>query len=511
MNQHTPTDFPGRNRLFTNVAAGWIVNAVTLVIGFVMPRLIYDSVGVVALGVWDLCWSLLTYITASGLGTASAVTHFVARYRVGAQPGQIATTIATAFYCQLIFALLAAGGFVLLMSALPLWMPAISSGVDQSVPILGGLLAATVALALVGDVNQGILNGCHRGAVNDALVVAADITLAIAMVAAVVSGHGITALAFVTLATRCMLEAVRLLATLRICPEASASPRLWRGRRARELLSFSTKTSIGIAQELLVHQFARLALMASAGPVALACYSRYATLARQISRAVDRFTYVVPPITSGLLADGQRQRIAGFGQRASSAALMVTLPVAIVFGVFGDEIIRYWMGEAFVTPGIAWVLALMTLMQADRSVATGVLSGMNAHGRVALACLTSSTITFAVLLLWLYPLDPLRTAILVSLTMIGGVFVPHLVLSSRRIGVRPVRYIRAVYARPVLCNLVFLFGLLVAQQRLQSGAAISAGLTLAAFCLVLGFLYWHLVFDDSMRMRVRSTLRLRAG
>src|SRR5687768_777321 len=74
-------DLTGRERMVWNLMSGWGGHLVFVVAGFVMPRMIDRQSGQLALGVWDLCWSVVTYFGLANLGIGASVNRYVARYR----------------------------------------------------------------------------------------------------------------------------------------------------------------------------------------------------------------------------------------------------------------------------------------------------------------------------------------------------------------------------------------------------------------------------------------------
>jgi O-antigen/teichoic acid export membrane protein len=508
--QTDPPDTPGRSRLFPNVVAGWVAHAVTLVIGFVMPRLVNESLGQTTLGLWDLGWSMVVYLGYSGLGTGSAVAHFVARYRAqGGLAALVGEATATAWYCQLLLALVLGGSFMLFFAGITEYLTGLAPWEARAVLWMGAFLGFAVCVGLMGDIAQGILAGCHHQGSGEYVSIGSDVALAAAMTAVLLAGGGIIALAAVTLCVRTVFETGRIVLGARVCPELSFAPRDFRKQLARSIARYGVKSSTSVSQELLVGQIARVTLALTAGPVALACYSRYATLIRQISRVVDRSTIVVPSMTSGLVGVGREADVVRFNLRASNAAMLALLPMVVIFGVFGNDIVAVWMGPEFVVPGLAAVLAVMALLSGDRTVANRVLSGLNSHGRIALVCLVTSLTILVAGLVLVHPLDPLRAGILVTISTVVGYSLPHFLLTCRRLQIPISTHFREVYFKPMISNVLFLAILLGADRLLHDGErALAIGTAATAFA-GLALSYWVFAFDARLRGRVRRrVLRL---
>jgi len=497
----------GRERLVRNVASGWLAHGIALVIGFVMPRLIDESIGRTALGVWDLGWSMLQYLAFSGLGMAAAITHHVARFAAGRATRELEAAIASGLACQLLLALLLGAGLLLLFLALPAWAPATFEAAASQLPAVGVYLGAAVAVTLVGDVAQGVLAGHHRTSWNEYLNISADVALALGMVAVLLLGGGIVGLALVTLLVRVGCETVRLWLAARLVPAASFDLRHGQIARARVLVRFSMKTSLSALQDLFIQQGVRVLLVISAGPAALAVYSRYQTLLRQIPRLMERSLRVIAPITSELAHNGRQRAIRSLRERASQGMAMLALPMVVVFAVFGDDVVALWMGRDYVVPGLAWVLAAMALLQLDYAVTLRILTGLNEHGRITLKCFVFSISIFAVFSLALYPFSPVSAAWAVVVSLGAGVAVPHYVLSCGALGSRPWRHFRNVYLAPLLANLLFLGGMLTARLLLQQGLTGWALGTAAASLLLLAGMYWQFGFTRVVLSRLLGDMR----
>ncbi len=498
-------------RLVPNVVSGWVAQAVALVVGFVMPRLIDHSVGPTALGVWDLGWSLATYLTFSGFGMAAAITHNVARYAADHAVDPLRSIVATGFYCQFGLALALGAALMGLFMVLPSWAPASFGTISAEMHRVGIYLGLAVMAGLTGDVAQGVLTGCHRTSWNEYLTIGADLALAAAMILVLVWGGGIVGLAMTTVSVRLLAELSRFGLARVACPYTSLSPMRWRSDEARRLTWYSGKTSLAVLQDVAVHQGVRVLLAAGAGPVALACYSRYQTIVRQIARLMDRSARVLPPIASGLAGQGRRGEVARLRTRASKATVMASLPMIAVFAVFGDELVRLWMGPDFVVPGVSWVLALMAIIHLDYGVSSRILSALDAHGRIAAICFVLSAVVFGVLYLALRPLTVVEAAWMLTLVVGLGVSLPHYFFSCARIGTPPWEHFKEVYLPALLANSLFLLGLSFVHRLAVQGASLWAA-TAAASCLVLLCgAYWYFAVSQSTRDDVLRLLKTRGS
>lgn len=501
-------DGAGRAHLVPNVVATWVAHGLALVVGFVMPRLIDESIGQIALGVWDLGWSLTVYLGFSGLGMAAAIVHDVASGSGDAAPIDLRRGIASGFYCQAAFALVLGAAVVVLFAILPRWAPEAFQGMADRMFLVGLYLGAAILVSLAGEVAHAVLAGRHRTSWNEYLTVASDLVLAVAMIFTLVAGGGIVGLAVATLVVRSLSECVRFALAFRACPAMTLSPTWCRGTDCRRLLRFAGTSSLTGLQDLVVQQGLRLMLAIGAGPAALACYSRYQTLFRQLTRLMSRSAGVIPPMATDLAWQGRQAEIDRLRRRASKATAMISLPLIAVLAVLGEEIVLLWMGPEFVVTGLSWVLALLAALQIDFGVSSRVLAGLNLHGRITLICFVSSTLIVAVLYLALRPLEIIETAWIGVLALGLGVALPHYFLSCKTLGTPPGGYFRAVYLPTVVANGAFVIGLRFGHALFEAGDHAWAFAVGSLDVAGLAAAYWYFSVSRSSRSSVLRRLGL---
>ena len=78
-------ELTGNSRLVSNVVSGWMSHLVVLLAGFIVPRLIYDTQGVIPLGIWDFCWATAKYLSMAKLGLTATTGRFTALYNASGE------------------------------------------------------------------------------------------------------------------------------------------------------------------------------------------------------------------------------------------------------------------------------------------------------------------------------------------------------------------------------------------------------------------------------------------
>lgn len=495
----------GHRRVLPGIVASWTAQAFTVVIGFLMPRLISDSIGAAELGVWDLCWTLLLFLGASGFGVGPALTHYWGRVGNSNAGFGLPGLLRTAAKLQAGLAILLGAIFVgLLMMAFQVLSE--SPGPAPILVIETVLLLALTGMALlIGDLGQAVLIANHRHHVGEYLSIASDVTLAIAMTVALLMGGELLALACVTLAVRLGYETQRVRIALRMIPTIPVSTDRGSEPTAAMLIRYVGKSAINGALDLLYPVAIRFALFLSAGPVALASYSRFVTLHRQILRIVERSLLVVPVMASVRAARGEREEIVALSVRASRLAILMMSPLLMIFALFGNDIVMVWMGPEFTVPGLGALLAAAIFLSIDRVVVNSVLSGMNAHGRIGLLSHGFALCLCVIAYSFMSPLEPLEAGGLIVIAALG-LAIPQFVLASRRFEIGVVDRIRLIYVDPLLCNIPGAAFLLFAHALFHEGRPLSAAFMGAVGLASVPLIHWVWVLDENTRLRIRHLM-----
>ncbi|XOV81747.1 MAG: lipopolysaccharide biosynthesis protein [bacterium] len=498
-----------RTQLFSNVLASGLTYLVAIGIGFVMPRIIYEAVGQESLGIWDLGWSFLIYVSFSGIGFGQAVSYFIARKDAEKLQSEIGSICATGWWAQCAVSLVTAGSFVIIMNL------AAASHSDNPVLMdeisrITLYLSLTIGIVMFGDIAHGVLIGQHKSRITEYINLIHDLLLAFAMVAALLLGYGIQGLALVTLILRLCSELVRYVFAFSICRQMSISPFQVSTENGATLLRYSMKTSINVLQDLLVHQSMRLLLFLSMGPVVLAAFSRYATIMRQINRLTDRLSMSLSTVTSALVASGAAEEVSSLYVESTRMAVLISLPLLSVFAVGGDLIVTLWMGPEFVIDHVAVLLASGALLHANYSISYRLLSGLNAHGRIGLFSIFLSGLGVMAALSTIESVNAVNAALIVALVLLVTVHVPHVVFMLFKSHANPLRLILDIYAKPIGINITFLALLLAARWLAENGNGILAATVTALSVFSVCWASWHFVVGEDLKLRIKGFV-LRQG
>ena len=244
------------HQLLPNIIAGWFAFLITAIFGFLMPRIILEDVGHDLLGLWDLCWSFIAFVSFSGIGVGSGIAHYIALANSTNEPRRLSGVVWTGTALQIICAVVIG----LCSYAVIAWLGLSSTnvGFNLDVKTLATLVACTVGIAAVGELSHNILLGYHQNRTSEYINIAHDVTLACCMLATLSLGSGIIGLAWVTLGVRLVFEFLRVAAVvqLQVSPNSPVGFSPYRSGIqfpvAKRLVWFAGKSSIYPLQELFV-------------------------------------------------------------------------------------------------------------------------------------------------------------------------------------------------------------------------------------------------------------------
>jgi O-antigen/teichoic acid export membrane protein len=504
-------DLTGQERLAWNVFAGWAGYLVVSLAGFVAPPVMDRKLGQVALGVWDFGWSLVTYFALTQLGVASSVNRYVAKYRAAHDVVGLRRVTSSVGALNL-----TASSLAFLLAALSAWaLPwLLRAELTAQLPaarLLVVLLGLTVATQMFFQVHQGILAGCYRFDILNAITATVEVANSLAIVAVLLAGGGLVALGATCLLCQVAAGLMRMYWAKRICPEARIVLAEADWNEAKRLLKFGIKAFVYSLSGLLLIQANKLIVGGVLGAAALAVFSRPLALIRVIETFTHKFAYVLTPTASSLQSSGQHERLLKLLLQCARLGTALTLPMVLTLAILGDLIMLIWMGPRYAAGPLTIILALGHLGTVAMWPVTMILVGMNRHGRPAVATVTAAALSTLLGLLnaFVFGWGITGAALAVALPLLGSAaFVAT--YACREFGVSGWTFAKALSA-PIACAVPFAL-ILLASRALWPGQpllAVFGGLALAGPMIVM--LYWFFVIPEELKAQVFRLLARARG
>jgi O-antigen/teichoic acid export membrane protein len=499
-------DLTGRERMVRNVLFSWGGFLATAVVAFVHPRVMDRCLGQEAVGIWDFGWSLVAYFALAQFGVGSAITRYVALYRASGDVTGLRRVVSSVNCINW-----AAAAVATVLTAVFTWLAPsmLSAGAAshaRDARWVVALVGATVISEIGFAVFPGVMGGCHRFDLNNALTAGFEIATWLTAIASLLLGGGLVTVALICFLFEVGTEAARVFYAYRVCPEISIRLRYANFGQARSLLSFGLKSQLGSLSSLMILQSNKLFVGTSLGPSMLAVFSRPLTLLKVVDTFASRLGSILSPAASSLQARGQKDEVKKLVEDSTRAGLALVFPMVLTLAVLGDPIMVLWMGSRYL-PGLTVIVlaAGMFLSLALRPVQS-VLMGLNLHGRTSLAQFVGAVLSFG--LGWLnahvlgWGLTGAALAIAVPTFLVSGVYV--IAYAGRSVELPIGQYLRHSFVPPLACGLPLVLVLMAARVLFSGTPALAVGIGVFVGGLVLAPLYWRFLLTPPMRLQARG-------
>ena len=496
----------GQNRIARNLASRWLGQIVVIVSGFVIPRLIDDSLGAVALGIWDSAWATVSYFRFIGFGLSGGLNRFVALYNAQEAYEDLKRAVSSTFCVQLLVAAITAVTAVLVAMLLPQHFKDITPAEIEQGKWVIIFLGGNLAIRMLFWPTRSILTGYHFWTITSAVTAVGDTVLLIGMFIVLKTGGGLADLGMLVFFNAIGVELIRLMMAKRIYPFPMF---LWSSvdwATMRKMAVFGIKNSLTGLPHIVAVQTTSLMLAATAGPAMLAVYARPLALFSHIERLIVLYAFLLTPMAASLQGLKREQDLKAVLLTSLASSFAMTIPPMLLLIGYGDVLIRVWMGADYVVPVLAPILGCAFLFPYAHSVAMRILVGIDSFGRLAL---WSLVVTVAVLLAGIFIANNVGwsaeiAACVAGASLFAGQGMVIIVGACRRLSVSLWEYLSRALFPPLACNTV-LAVLIVLSRLIEDDVTIieAAGWSGIGGVSVI-FLYWKYLLNDTLRERLRS-------
>jgi O-antigen/teichoic acid export membrane protein len=489
--------------------ANWAGEAVVVVSGFILPRLISQGMSQEQLGIWDYGWSMRSYVVLGGGALGSGAGHYVARYRSTEQWSELARTLgamlALVIYGSACAALLAGG-----LAYFTPWLINTTSATHiseaRSLVLSMGVASCVAMVALVFG---GIIAGSARFDVLNVVDGLSDVLVVVSLVACVLLGFGLKTMGVCVLMRELLNVVAKYLCGRHILPQLRLRPR-WTDRSTfREIAGFSAKTMVDTLSKVMQYQVPTLVVAAFIGPAALALYSRPRALILITTRFVMGFARVLVPAAAAFHDQRDHGGLAELLVRSTRYAMFLALPPALVLLILGRAIVGVWMGDpAYADNNVLLVLVLGYLPLLAQQATYHILLGLASHGLAGAASLIGSAVGAALSILFVavlgWGIEGAALATAIPVFAVNLCVLPY--AGCRAAGLPLSRYLRESVVSPLLSAIPFGVVLLAARLWLFDDPKAQLLVGLFAGAPTLAAVYWC-VMPVGLKQRI---LRRRA-
>ncbi len=487
------------------VAVSWVAQIILIAAGFIIPRWIDHGLGRATLGIWDLAWSLVSYLTLLEAGIGSSVNRHVALYLVEGDiksVNQVVSSVAIVQRVVGIVVLALTGGIVL---ALPYYLHAQPAALITDAKWVVLLLGCSVAFSFSGAIYTGVLTGCHRWAAHHTVYACTNLFNAIGMCWVLKAGFGIVALAAVHLTGEVLGRIVRAVIAYRACPGLSIRFRNVSRTTMRKMLGFGSRMFMGQVSGVLMIQTVSVLIAGHFGPAVLALFTRPRSLIRQAAVFPQKYAFMLAPAAAARSAEGNSITLQRFVQESTRSGIYMSLPVMIFLALDGGPLLKLWMGSHYADESLMLLLTLGFTAEFVYQPLNNLLLGLNLHGRPGFFSILAAFCAIGFTCAAFHyggGLNSIALAMGVPWTLIHGVYLP--IYTCRRLQIPLRSFLKEVWMGPILCAIPF--GACLLAGRLifatQPIAALAVGGMLGS--ITLAACYWVWVLPSEWKHKIRK-------
>jgi len=343
-------DLTGRDRLVKNLAGRYLGQIVVIISGFIIPRLISDSLGAVTLGIWDFGWSVVSYFRYMSLGLAAGLNRYVALYNARGDTENLQRAVSSTLFLQAMVAAAIAVASILVSTVMPKVFGDIPPDQVEQSRLVILFLGFTLSLKTLFWPSRGILTGFHLVTVTAAVTAAGDIAMLVGMIVVLGAGGGLAQLGLVVLFSTLAMELLRLYCAKRAYHHRILNWSAVNRTTMKEMVIFGLKNSLSAMPGVVVLQTTAVCLASAAGPAALAVYARPLALFMHVDRLILHYAALLTPVAGSLQGLDRDHELKEFLLSSLKSAFALTIPAIFLLAGYGDIIVGAWMGQDYVCP-----------------------------------------------------------------------------------------------------------------------------------------------------------------
>lgn len=496
-------------RIARNVLSNWIWYALVLVSGFLLPRLIDRHQGRELLGLWDIGWSFVSYVSFLSLGISSAVSRYVARHRATEAWDELNTMVNSSLALLLGSAAIGLCLVGILSSMTDLIVQDAQPAARTTAVWVVLLLGIQASLHLPLGVFNAIITGYDRFDLLNLIRGIRDLIQLTAMIILLYAGFGIAALACTVLVAELIAGFVKVFVARRICPTLQLSFSHCTKQSITTITAFGGKSFLRGLSKGWQYQTNTILVGIFLGPAALAVYARQRALVMHMIRFVRQFAHVLVPTSSSMDALEDKGALGKLLVESSRVGLLITIPLVLVFVIMGEPLLTVWMGAEYAAPTVLTVMAIGHAVSVPQISAYFILVGMGRHGRPAALELIAALVSVGATFVMLGPFSGGMVAAAAALSLpgavTGGFLIPY--RACRLLNINFTTYLRRITLGPLIATLPLAACLIIARLvfPLEPLTALAVGTGIGG--LLTALVYWSWILPEPLQSRIRLTLR----
>jgi O-antigen/teichoic acid export membrane protein len=504
-NKNIEKDLTGQSRFAWNLFVSWTSQIVLIFSGFVMPRLVNDKVGQDALGIWDFGWSFVSYLTLVGLGMGACFNRYISKHRAAGEFKRLNQVANSVVFVQIIICCLVLLFTLSFYFLIPYFF---AQRLVEHLPVAQWVvlfLGASLAVQMLSGSARGLLTGYHRWDIHNALHAGSSLfSLSLMVSFLYFTDLNVVGMAVGYFIATVCFESLRFVFARRVCTEFSFDLRLASLDTCKEMLFFGIKSMISNLPPILLLQTINILLFSAIGPAALAVFARPMALTKQIKTFMTKFTLMLTPTTGSMQGTQDDEAIKALFIKTTQLSFAFSLPTLGALFIFGDLVLKYWMGDNYALWPLMMILAAGQLLPMAQDTSIRILMGLNKHGKISVFAFILVFILFVIGLLMAglsnWQLTTAALLFIVPMNIVYGLFVPFYTCKLLQVSCQ--QYIFQAIIKPLLIILPFLVLLSFSRYSLLNNAETVAVITFFIAAILTMLLYSIFYLPNKMQQKM---------
>jgi len=410
-----------------NVVTSWADLIINLTISFLLVPFIIHRLGDSLYGLWILLGSITGYFGLLNLGVGGAITKYVAEFNARKEYDKIRNLISTSFFifCSLGLAVIAAG-LIIYLYLNKIFNIDIQFLSDTRIALL--IVTADMAVTFPFIVFHGILGGLQKYDFLNSASIISGLLRAGLIVYFLNRGHGIVALAIISLCMGLLGKAVIFLYFRFRFSELRTRFLTFNRESARLIFSYSSYTFIGIIVNKLIYYSDSTVIGIFLTSTMITYYAvawRLVELAKSFSA---RTTFVFLPKASEMEARGDFNKLQQLFLLGCKASSIISLPILLTYIFLGDIFFRLWIGPDFMSSHIYLIVLLIPqIFLTNQHTGVMIIYGIAKHKFYVLMGTAAAVVNvvLSILLLKIWGLLGVALGTTIPMFIWGTMIMPH--------------------------------------------------------------------------------------
>ena len=427
------------------VAFSWLGRICSFAITFVVTPIVVHGLGNEAYGIWAIVISMTGYYMLADLGLRSATVKYISQFAATDDWESANKVVATSLA---VYSLLAVAACLLAGCVAAIFPLIFATGQQESntvrwVVLLTGVI---VSVRILGQTFGAVLAALKRFDIIHSLTFVALVLQATLIVTMLWMGHGLLAMALVTLLVAILRELCRYLLAKRIAGHLSLSMRFFERKMLGTLFRFGGLRVMQGAAGRITQSAGAIVIGIVLGPVSVTFYAIAESLTRKSTNFSKGVSGVLMPVASHLDAQADREGLVQAYFLVTRGLLTLALALATILIAFGSPLIDLWIGKGYSssTYPVLCFLALAMIVRMPSNCARSILTGMNRMGYLTKVALFEALgiVVLGAVLAKATGLVGMASAVLGVQVVTAGVLIP--VFACRVLRVSLSRYLRKI-------------------------------------------------------------------